>query len=574
MATTRARTPPLALLLLLLLLARPAQLKRRRGGPRPPAHPPSYTFEDERRETRPRLALCIVGLFRDHRERVLPSLRARLFNSTEWRTDVFIEAWSTLGANRIARLRSGTDQTGGPLDPQWLAEYPNLVSLKVERTPHNVSRHFHGLDLPAALVHANANSYGSTLPNLRRMHQCHQAVRAWEDACGFRYDAVVKMRPDYVCGGSSWAALLVAVRQVLAHGRDPRAQPYPFFHEHGWPAVMVSDKFAVGTSAAMGYYLGAWRRLRRLFADPRLRDASGRANHLVGEKLMKVHMRAAPFDHMQTFCCISPRQRRKKGRCALDLKPRTRSVNKMAMASLRRCNFLRAGRSLSKISDAYTSWVKRSEKRLADNREKLVADFNDHSARFKEIGQTIRKEGMETGFPTELIPHAGHFEDRGPRSDRGGDRPVFEGAAQPVGALQRPRHPPRRELLRALPRVCEQDCGADHRGRRRRQRRAAGGRAVAGRQRPADVAGEADALALDPLRHPARQAQALCVPLWRLARRAQGTQSPQPLCRVRVRCRSDRDDRVAHGGPSQNGGRRGGPGPRPFAARSGTSRAG
>ena len=72
---------------------------------------------------------------------------------------------------------------------------------------------------------------------------------------------------------------------------------------------------------------------------------------------------------------------------------------------------LRAGhaRCLSKFGDAYTSWVKRSEQRLADNREKLVADFNDHSARFKEIGQTIREEGMETGFPTELIPQGGRF---------------------------------------------------------------------------------------------------------------------------------------------------------------------
>lgn len=320
-APHQGRAGALLALLLLLLLARPAQPKRRRGGLQPPVRPPSYTFEDERRERRPRLALCIVGLFRDHRERVLPSLRARLFNSTEWRTDVFIEAWSTLGANRVARLRSGTDQTGGPLDPQWLSVYPNLVSLKVERTPRNVSRHFHGFDLPAALVRANANSYGSTLPNLRRMYQCQQAVRAWEDASGFRYDVVVKMRPDYVCGGSTWAALLVAVRLVLAHGRDPTTQPHPFFHEHGWPAVMVSDKFAVGTAAAMAFYLGAWTRLPALFADPRLRDASGRANHLVGEKLMKVHMRAAPFDHMQTFCCISPRQRRKKGRCALDFKP-------------------------------------------------------------------------------------------------------------------------------------------------------------------------------------------------------------------------------------------------------------
>jgi hypothetical protein len=83
-----------------------------------------------------------------------------------------------------------------------------------------------------------------------------------------------------------------------------------------------------------------------------------------------------------------------------------------SMAALGPCtprSLLRHARPLSKIGDAYASWVVRSEKRLAANREKLVADFNDHSARFKEIGQSIRLEGMETGFPAELIPRAGRF---------------------------------------------------------------------------------------------------------------------------------------------------------------------
>lgn len=66
-------------------------------------------------------------------------------------------------------------------------------------------------------------------------------------------------------------------------------------------------------------------------------------------------------------------------------------------------------RSLSKMGEAYSAWVARSEKKWAESRAKLVEDFNDHSSRFREIGMTIREEGMETGFPAELIPPAGRF---------------------------------------------------------------------------------------------------------------------------------------------------------------------
>lgn len=305
----------------LLFEACPAQPRRAKHHPGLARPPHTYVYEDERTDRRPRLALCIVGLFRDHQQRVLPSLRKAVMNSSEWRTDVFIETWTTLGAARTKRLAAHTDQTGGILDPRWLSEYPNLISVHAERTPRNVSRHFHGLDLPHELVHHNPLSFGSTLPNLRRMHECNEAKKAWEDANGFTYDAVMKMRPDYVCGGSTWAAVKLAIRSVLRHHREPTKQPYPFFHEHSWPHVMVSDKFAVGTSAAMDYYMGAWNNLPRLFQRPRLADSLGKRNHLVGERLMKVHMVGAPFDHMQTFCCQSPRKHKKQGRCRQDFAP-------------------------------------------------------------------------------------------------------------------------------------------------------------------------------------------------------------------------------------------------------------
>ncbi|KAJ1632614.1 hypothetical protein T492DRAFT_987136 [Pavlovales sp. CCMP2436] len=157
------------------------------------------------------------------------------------------------------------------------------------------------------------------------MYQCNQAKRAWEDANSFTYDVVMKMRPDYVCGGSSWASLKIAIRNVLLHQQHPEQQPYPFFHEHSWPTVMVSDKFAVGTSRAMDYYMDlvfkgvASAGARTLFfMNPP--PASFEICFTMGsqDQVQGVHMGKATFDHMQTFCCQSPGKHRKQGRCRRD----------------------------------------------------------------------------------------------------------------------------------------------------------------------------------------------------------------------------------------------------------------
>lgn len=263
---------------------------------------------------KPRIAVCIVGLLRDHERRQLPSLQTAILHNTAWTADVYIETWSTVGVSRATRLRLQRAEAGRDVDTAFLNAYPNLISAHVQRMPPNVSRYFHEIALPSELMASKPRSYGSTLPNLRLMHQCNEAKKAWEDANHFRYDAVVKLRPDTVCGDSSWTSLVLTIGQVLLHQRNPAAQPFPFFHEHGWPEIMVSDKFAVGTSESMDYYMGAWKALPRLFARPRLADALGRRNSLVGERLLKVHMLDAPFPHNQTFCCSNPRVRM-IGRC-------------------------------------------------------------------------------------------------------------------------------------------------------------------------------------------------------------------------------------------------------------------
>jgi hypothetical protein len=245
-------------------------------------------------EAHPRVAVCIVGLFRNHIDGVLPGLKAALLDTPQWDADVFVETWTTAGVSRHERVARGPElaKTGASLDPQWSALYgPRLRHVRYEDTPMNASRFFHGVEMPAALVVSAREHYSSTLPNLRKTYQCVQAVRGWEMNNGFRYDAVVKLRPDGACADPRWSPLRRAIRRIFAHGRNASAQPQPFFHGNPWPSIMVSDQTAVGTSDAMTVFADAWLRLPDLFAIPCLPQAAPGCNYqLTDEKLMKVYM--------------------------------------------------------------------------------------------------------------------------------------------------------------------------------------------------------------------------------------------------------------------------------------------
>jgi hypothetical protein len=226
--------------------------------------------------------------------KVLPGLKAALLDTPEWEADVFVETWTTLGVSRHERIARGPElaKTGAPLDPQWSALYgPRLRHVRFEDTPMNASRFFHGVEMPRALVSSAREHYSSTLPNLRKTYQCVQAVRAWESNSRFRYDAVVKLRPDGACADPRWSPLARAIRRVVEHSRNASAQPQPFFHGNPWPSIMVSDQTAVGTSDAMAVFADAWLRLPALFSIPCLPQAAPGCNYqMTDEKLMKVHM--------------------------------------------------------------------------------------------------------------------------------------------------------------------------------------------------------------------------------------------------------------------------------------------
>mmetsp|Transcript_110 Transcript_110/g.248 ORF Transcript_110/g.248 Transcript_110/m.248 type:complete len:112 (+) Transcript_110:651-986(+) len=107
------------------------------------------------------------------------------------------------------------------------------------------------------------------------------------------------MRPDKKFWSVREAQRLEgAVRGIVQRDRGSGGAPVRLYHSRAAinESHHVSDKYAVGTSAAMHYYLGAWEQMPRLWDEWRRRNDSDFFRVPVGERLLYAHMRGAPFE--------------------------------------------------------------------------------------------------------------------------------------------------------------------------------------------------------------------------------------------------------------------------------------
>ena len=257
-----------------------------------------------------RIALCVAGEMRDHESSVHGLLLAM---ARRWprRADVFIDTWAIRErqsypvstpwlAQRHGARSSNESNALNATWPYWSSLYDtnntNLVSLRVEQVPPNTTYELHNITMPVWMARlgetVNRKGITSTLPNLWKMFGCAQAIAEHEARRSAEYTLVVKLRPD----GHFWAAASPgidwAVQRLLDQGRP--SPPYRVLVstiKSAWPG-QVSDKYAVGSSAAMRYYLSAWTRVEALWREAE--RAPTRAP-LFDEHLLYAHMRGAPF---------------------------------------------------------------------------------------------------------------------------------------------------------------------------------------------------------------------------------------------------------------------------------------
>lgn len=237
-----------------------------------------------------RVAVCVAGQFRDHFARVFATMNRTLFHlGAGMAVDTYIETWRDKCTESFSNSFSNAS---------WYRIFPNLTSLSIETRPPNASYELHGMVMPANLVRlvekeakrADIMKMLNVMQHLWKLVQCSRAISRHETTSGFVYDAIVKVRPD---SKFWWRTSLAGVAEKLPPAARRMATTYAaWMAEHGtapgpgrvrdvppgWVDLRVftggcdriqhlSDKYAVGTSAAMHYYLNVWSSLQIVWQE-------------------------------------------------------------------------------------------------------------------------------------------------------------------------------------------------------------------------------------------------------------------------------------------------------------------
>ena len=206
-------------------------------------------------------ALCLSGHFRFW-EQTFPSVQEMICNSRD--VDVFIHAWDRIGFQQRSDdwLRGPfPDETNSPdLDVERLRNAYAPKSIQVENNEMLLSRF--KVDCEMYLLEQQALTK-HILSQLYSVHRSIALKREYEEKFGFRYDWVMRLRPDYRLLGpalpkaeldlpTQFPCFIVPTAPQSGHG-------HPVCHRckqgpHDGPHDEVCDLFAVGSSQGMDHY--------------------------------------------------------------------------------------------------------------------------------------------------------------------------------------------------------------------------------------------------------------------------------------------------------------------------------
>ncbi|MDP6935009.1 MAG: hypothetical protein QGG40_18955, partial [Myxococcota bacterium] len=203
------------------------------------------------------------------------------------RPDVFVHTWDVSGQTHKQHAQRTVIHSRGARAEERIS-YAELESLYrpckavIEPFPRNGTSTLAGVSVPQRLLEAEPVHHKGSLPMFYKIWACNQLKVAWERARGFRYDIVIRLRPDLLLG---------------APLPDHVLRPGPVLWHSNYavdPAKQVSDKFAVASSENMDHYASVWNHLAEYWRNP-LGDHPP-DTHRVGERLLWQHTDAAPYE--------------------------------------------------------------------------------------------------------------------------------------------------------------------------------------------------------------------------------------------------------------------------------------
>jgi hypothetical protein len=246
-------------------------------------------------------ALCISGQMRTYRE-CRENLKKYIIDPLN--PDIFVHTWTNSGITTKAEQKVKKGFRDEKVTYSILDEFYQPRKAIIEEFKDSYAEEMNGVRVPDMLKEAESQHYKGAIPMFYKMYACNELKRRWEREHNFRYDMVIKSRPDMLVA----AEIPAQVKENLdiLWFSDCKVNP----------RVQVSDKFAISCSAHMDYYCSVWKHLSQYWEEP-LGDGEWK-DHRVGERLMRFHLEQSgiEFRPFSMACDILRNPLPKTGRAA------------------------------------------------------------------------------------------------------------------------------------------------------------------------------------------------------------------------------------------------------------------
>lgn len=230
-----------------------------------------------------KIALCLSGQMRTYKK-VYPSLEKNILRSLN--PDIFIHTWANSGIVTKANSKVKNSFTEEAVQYSTLEKIYNPKKSVIEVFKEEYFYEKGDVKVPSELKQATIH-YKGNIPMFYKIKKCNDLKREYEKENNFRYDIVIRLRPDL--------AIKEPIPQKILETPDTL-----WFSDYAINTnFQVSDKFALSNSPNMDYYCSVWNKLSEYWKKP-LGDGK-KENYRVGERLIYHHMKESkipyrPFD--------------------------------------------------------------------------------------------------------------------------------------------------------------------------------------------------------------------------------------------------------------------------------------
>ena len=214
-----------------------------------------------------RVALCLSGQMRTFRE-CYKNLRKYLL--LPLKPDVFIHTWKYAGVT----TKASRDIRGEEVTLSILNELYKPKIVVIDEFKNEYSEELKGIKIPIILATKGIGVYEGQLPMFYKMYECNKLKSQYEEENGFKYDMVIRLRPDLKICKMLPKKIFKQLNIIWTEGISDKR-------------YRCCDRFAISNSANIDYYTSVWEHLKEYWENPL--GAGKVTDYRMGGQLMKHH---------------------------------------------------------------------------------------------------------------------------------------------------------------------------------------------------------------------------------------------------------------------------------------------